>query len=169
MSFGNYTRHLNTQDDPFNTRVRANLDGTLDSLPDTPENASAETIKKYAEHFLAEEATRVDGFRAREDVNAFLALHPEYKDTPANAALMNHELKRMGVTINPTLEQNDAAYRSLRESNFLDLDKKVLAKQEAEAAKQRAEDFKNRHVHTEDEMNAMSMDELRMRGNGVIR
>jgi hypothetical protein len=159
-----YTMDRNAPNDLFGEQLHAKLNGTqLDQ--DNMENWSPEKVRKFEEQRLKEIATRNDGFRSRQDVAAFHVLHPEYRDdVEANTVLMNHELKRMGVPINPTIEQLETAYYSLRASGVLTLNQAVVAKQEKEAAKERAAAHRNSEP-TLEELYSMPMEDLRRLGN----
>lgn len=160
---GSFTRHLQNpaEVDPFNVRVQAFLD---DNMPDGPENAPAEEVKKWAEHFQREDQAATNLVANQETGDAFVAGHPEYIDNKANAALMKHEMQRMFGSGLHTLENFEAAYESLRESDFLALNKTELSKQQKAAAKQRYEAERARSaMPSEDELSAMPLDEIRMR------
>jgi hypothetical protein len=156
FSVGSYTRNIDTQEDPFNQRVRAFKD---DTVPDGPENAPAEEVRAWGEMFQ-----RADTKRVAIETNAaeFLTYHPELIDNNANGQAMNRTLKAMFGDCVHTVEQFETAYRVLLANNSLALDKKVLAEQEKEAAKQRAEAQRARKVtFSEDERYSMPLEELR--------
>jgi hypothetical protein len=159
FSVGSYTRNIDTQEDPFNQRVRAFKDDSLDSFEDNPEMWPKEKVKAAAEMFQ-----RGDTKRVAIETNAaeFLTFHPELIDNNANGQAMNRTLKAMFGDCVHSVEQFEAAYRVLVANNSLALDKKVLAEQEKEAAKQRAEAQRARKVtFSEDERYSMPLEELR--------
>src|SRR5467141_1437582 len=103
FSVGGYTRNIDTQEDPFNTRVRAFKDDSLSELPSTFENWEAPLIKEAVEG-LQRADRQQQAINARvKNAEAWMAGHPEYISQPANNDLMNHELKRMFGEIEWTL------------------------------------------------------------------
>jgi ribosomal protein L14E/L6E/L27E len=161
-----YSQYRNSSDEDFSTQIKARLTATeLDQ--DDMANWSPEKVRKFEEQRLAEIANTNEGQRGKQDVDTFLAGHPEYKDCPTNSKLMNAALQLIGVTINPTVDQLETAYASFRSNNLLVLDKAELARQEKEAAKQRADAHKA-GKHTEEEMYAMDLDTLFQHGMGNI-
>jgi hypothetical protein len=154
-----YIRYTQHPDDPFTARVMAIKNDDTSGLEDSPENAPAEKVKEWGEAFQ-----RADTKRVAIETNAaeFLTFHPELIDNNANGQAMNRTLKAMFGDCAHTVEQFEAAYRVLVANNALALDKKVLAEQEKEAAKQRAEAQRARKVtFSEDERYSMPMEELR--------
>ena len=119
--FGNYNTPSHTVDDPES-------------------ELTAEQVKAAYEAAVREDRAAQDKQSSVENGRAFLAGHPEFIPTEANIQLMNHELKsRYGVR-EYTVAHYEEAYASLRSSNFLKLDKNVVAAQQKQAAKQRYED-----------------------------
>ena len=160
-----YIRYTQTQDDPFTSRVKAILNDDTSNLEDNPENWFAEKVKAAGEMFQREDTIRQNQIQSGLNADAFLAAHPEILDTKANVDLFVHELKRMfGEGSLLTVNEYEAAYASLRASNFLALNKAEVAKQQKAADKARYEAQKAQSVKpTEDEMYSMSMEEIRMR------
>ena len=139
MSIGSYTRFTSNpaEQDPFNLRVRAFKD---DNMPDGPENAPKEEVRAWAEAFQREDTIRQNQLQSGLNADAFLAAHPEILDTKANGELFRHELHRMfGEGSLLTVNEYEAAYESLRASNFLALNKAEVAKQQKAADKARYE------------------------------
>jgi hypothetical protein len=162
FSVGNYTRNTDSQEDPFNTRVRAFRDDSVDTLPDTFENWPKERVKEAVEGMLRADQRQQDLIATKDNADVFLAAHPEFLDTTANGQLMNHELKRMFGDCLHTFDQYEAAYESLRASNFLALNKAEVEKQRKAAAKARVEVERARSVEPSlDELWAMPLEDLR--------
>lgn len=160
----NYERFLlnEADQDPLNVRVNASLNGTIDELPDKFEFWNKDAVREAVEGLQRADRAAQDRVENQKIGDAFVAGHPEYKDTNANAALMTHELNRMfGPGLHP-LEHYEKAYESLRSSNFLALDQAELKKQQKAAAKQRFEQERSRSVTpSEQELYDMPLDDLR--------
>jgi len=157
FSVGNYTRSVQKESDPFDVRLRATLDGTLDTLEDNFENWPAEKVKEAYQGF---ERANTKHIVVNQNASTFLAVHPEFIDNDANAQLVNRTLKTMFGDCVHTVEQFESTYQVLRVSNSLALDKVKLAEQEKAAAKQRVEAAKS-VTPTEEEMYNMPLEELR--------
>jgi hypothetical protein len=162
FSVGGYTRNVNLQEDPFDARVRAFKDDSFDTLEDNPENWPKEKVKAAAEMFQRADQSQQDLIATGLNGDAFIVAHPEVKDTPANGQLFKHELNRMFGDCLHTVDHFEAAYESLRASNFLALNKAEVEKQQKAAAKQRYEAERARSVEPSmDELYSMSLDDLR--------
>lgn len=133
-----------------------------------------ETLRKIAERAAIADDTALGGSRSRADVATWLALRPEYKDgSETNTRLMNHELARQGVRINPTVAELETAYNSLTASNLLDLNQKVLREQETQRTKERASGIKTAGgplapKHSEQELYDMPLEDLRRLSNRMV-
>lgn len=173
FSVGSYTRHVATTVDPFNQRVMAFKNDDASGLEDTPENWSADKVKAAAEMFAREDQKQQNKIASGQNADAFLASHPEFLDTQANGQLMNHQLNTMFGDGLHTLEHFEAAYQSLRASNFLNLDQKIVREQQKEAARARAEQERARiaaRAFDEDSAyGSLSMDELRQKADEQLR
>jgi hypothetical protein len=135
-----YVRYTQSEEtDPLNQRINASLNGTLDELPDVFENWDAPHVRAAIEGLQRADQSHQDAAENQKTGDAFVAGHPEYIDTKANAALMQHEMNRMFGPGLHTLEQFETAYESLCASNFLKLNQAEVAKQEKAADKQRYE------------------------------
>lgn len=138
FTVGNYTRHIQSEEDPFDTRVRAFRNDTVDSLPNKFENWDKEHVREAIEG-MGRQDQRQQTITARvSNAETWLTEHPEFVRNNANIDLMNHELTRTFGEIEWTLAHYDHAYQSLRASNFLKLDAREVKKQEQAAARQRA-------------------------------
>src|SRR5215469_11143824 len=89
-----YNRHVINQADldPFNIRVRAFKD---DNMPDGPENAPAEEVKKWAEHFQSQDKARQELQETIKNADAFIAAHPELVDNEANGKILVNQANTM--------------------------------------------------------------------------
>jgi hypothetical protein len=170
MSIGSYTRYISNpaEIDPLNQRVRDFLD---DSMPDGPENAPAEEVRAWAEHFQRADTNAI---AQRENADAFLAVHPEFLDTKANGETMNRTLETLYGDRVYTVSEFEKAYRVCCANKSLALDKAEIAKQEQAAADERANAAREQRAQetrtfTEDEKYTMSLDELRQLENREIQ
>jgi|GEM_PF-3218339 len=165
MSFtaGNYTRSIDTPTDPLDARMRSKLDGVDLDNSENPEDWSAEKVRAVAQMFERNDRAAQNKVQSGLSGDAFVATHPEFKDSKANGLLMVHQLKTLfGEGVAYTLDDYNTAYESLRASNFLNLDEKIVKEQNVEAAKQRAAAEKARNTpKSEQELWDMPMDELR--------
>ena len=161
-----YTNYRKSSDDQFTAQIKARLTNTELDQQDFA-NWSPEKVRKFEEQRLQEIVNSNEGIRAKQDVDTFLAAHPEYKDCPSNSKLMNAALKLIGVSINPTVDQLETAYESFRSSDALLLNKDVVARQAKEAAQQRAAEHKAK-AFNEEAAYAMDLDELYKRGMGLL-
>lgn len=129
-----------------------------------------ETLRIIAERAAIADDHAAGGNRSRKDVATWGALHPEWKDTPRNVKLMNHELERQGVLINPTVAELETAYNSLTKNELLDLNEKKLREREQKATQQRANQIQEdggplAPIYSEQELNEMPLEELRRLSN----
>ena len=142
--------------------IIAEQDEVINSIP-------LDTLRTIADRAAIAADSANNGNRSRADVAAWGALHPEWKDTPSNIRLMDHELKRQGVLINPTVAELEKAYNSLTESGLLDLNEKKLREREQRLAQQRANNIQENGgplpAFNEAEAYSMNMDQLRVQAN----
>lgn len=163
MGFGDFNRNLpatSAEADPFNIRIRGFLD---DNMPEGPENAPAEEVKRWAEHFQREDKAAQDRVENQKIADAFVAGHEEWVDNKANAELLLNQMNTMfGKGLHP-LEHFEAAYDYLRtNTNFLKLDQKELEKQRKAADKQRYDAERARSVTpSEQELYELPLEDLR--------
>jgi len=130
--------------------------------PDDAQELTAAQIRQAYSAAIAADQSAQDIIQNQLDGDAFIAVHPEVKDTVANAKLFVHEMDvRFGKGRHP-IEHFEAAYESLRASGFLALDEKEVAKQQKAFAKQHYDVAKALSVTpTEEEMYALPLEELR--------
>lgn len=102
-----------------------------------------------------------DRARAVADATLFLNQHPEYINNDHNKKLMLHQVGRA----NPTFQELEVAYKELRAADLLQLDRAEVVKQEAKAGKERAKQIRTT-PYTEEELEAMPLDQLRSICNG---
>jgi hypothetical protein len=142
--------------------------------PDEAEKAFADVPTEKLKAILTAaqmgmDDTRIANERSKVDVTVWLNLHPEYVNSDRNSNLMRHEL---GGSINPTVAELEEAFQSLLPTGLLELNQAVLAKQEKAAMQDRANKIAENGGplgrHTEEEMEKMSLHELRLRANGVF-
>jgi hypothetical protein len=160
-SYGNSIVHREV--DPFDDKVRRSLDGTLNELPDTFENWSADRIKEAALGF--ERADR-DRIAQKANADAFLALHPEFVDLNTNGQTMNRTLEALYGDRLYSVAEFEKAYDVCRANNSLTLDQAEVVKQQQAAANERAKAARKQRaaetrVFSEHEKEAMSLEELR--------
>jgi hypothetical protein len=163
---GRHTYNQPDPIDPFNDRVRAFLTDDASTLP-PEEQLTAEQIKAAGLLAIAADQQTQDRNASREFGDAFVATHAEYIDTGVigakNGKLMNHTLKVMFGDVAYTPDHFDAAYQSLRADGLLTLNQAEVAKQQKDAANQKAVTFKaaKSNQPTEEELYSMPMEDLR--------
>lgn len=154
----------------FDQGVRKALKGealTSDEDFDTlAQNLSAEQIKVLFGKAARSDQEKQAQAESLENAATFVELHPEYLKTPANSALMQHELATMGIE-NPTVQDLERAYEQLRASNFLKLSQTELSRQQKAAAQDRANTIRNEAFNEEDAY-GLDLDEVRRRANAVM-
>jgi len=163
---GSYLRHLQNpaDNDPINDGARRSLDGLGASKP----RATAEQVKEVFEAAQREDQAQRDRFETKKNADAFIAGHPEIIDSDVNAQLLLNQVNTMFGDVLHTVDHWEAAYDYLRtRSNFLKLDKTVLAAQQKQAAKQRFDSEKARTTaitfDPNDDYSSMSLEEIKAR------
>jgi hypothetical protein len=161
VSVGSFTRHVQEANDPFTERVMAFRNDDASTLEDSPDTWPAEKIKAAGDYFVKAD-TKLTA--RRENADAFVELHPEFKDNKKNADVMQRTLQTMYGDVAFSVEQYEAAYQVSCANNLLDLDGEELsrqAKQRKAEAKQRAEDRAHPVTPSESELYAMPLEDLR--------
>ena len=149
----------------------------------TPESADEKAFNKLPtdqQIAMLREAERLEQLNLKrpeqqKNADAWITLHPEYFDNTRNGKLMKVQLRSNGVVEgNETIQDFEVASQQLRASGLLTLNQTALNKQHAEELRQRASEA----VETpgsvfdtdtsEEDMYALSMDELRARSNKVL-
>jgi hypothetical protein len=161
--FGHSYLHNQAAEDPLNVKARRSLDGTLDELPDTFENWSAEQVKEAALGFARADSDRI---AQRANADAFLALHREFLDIDANGQTMNRTLAALYGDRLYSVAEFEQAYTVCCANNSLTLDKAEIVKQQQKATNERAKAARAQlaaetRVFSEDEKENMSLEELR--------
>jgi hypothetical protein len=160
---GVHSFHMNNPADEFTDRVlafREDIHGG--TLEDNFENWPKEKIREAVEGMQREDQKQQNKLITKQNADAFIASHPEFLDIPANAALMKHELNRMFGDGPYSVANYETAEESLRASNFLRLNKKVLAEQQTAAALERAKAEKQRNTPlTQEQLYEMPLEDLR--------
>lgn len=149
----------------FDQNTRRRLDGLGPVKP----QLSAEEVKAAWEDALKEDQTQKDQAVSIENGKAFMAGHPEFVQSKENIALMNHQLRsKFGVRLYNVADYEEC-FADLRVSNFVKIDKTVVAAQERQAAKERYDAAKARTAERTFNPNAnyedMSLEELRNRAD----
>lgn len=103
-----------------------------------------------------------DRARAVADATVFVNMHPEYINNEHNKKLMLHQVGRA----NPSFKELEVAYQQLRASDLLQLDRAEVVKEEAKADLERARGIRTT-PYSEEELEAMPLDQLRSVCNGV--
>ena len=157
-------------EDQFNIKTRAFI-GDPDALghldPNDPDNLTAEQIKAAHAAALREDQAQKDRLETQANGDAFIAEHPEFVDTVANAQLLVNQMNTMFGEGLHTVDHFEQAYEHLRtKTNFLKLDNAVLAAQQRQAAKQRYAQARAASAAritnlSEAELENMSLDEIR--------
>lgn len=140
----------------------------------TPEQEEAEKLKPEViralyDNEMVSEARKEASIGCQQDVFAFHEMHPEYIDSPANAAQMQHYFASRGIE-SPSLEQIEGAYESLRDAGLLGLNRAEVAKLQKQKVRQRVDQIVSQRESepTEDELYKMPLNELAQRARGVI-
>ncbi len=170
-----------TNRDPYSSRISGT--GSFGNAIFHPQDADIEQeltaaqVKAAYEAALAEDQAAKDKVQNQLDGDAFITAHPEIKDTVANAKLFVHEMDRTFGPGRHPIAHFEAAYESLRASNFLALDQKELAKQQKASAKARYDASyatdKERIVANafdpNDGYETISLEEIRKRADEEVR
>ena len=137
-----------------------------ENVDDVPELTAAQVRQAY-EAALAEDQSAQATIETQRNGDAFLAGHPEFVDNVPNAKLIVNQMDTMYGKGVHTLAHFEGAFQYLRENtNFLKLDKTVLAAQEKQAAKERFNAERERMsttVFNESVAATLPLDELRRR------
>jgi hypothetical protein len=155
----------------FDLRARARL-GDPDAIaqldPNDPDNIPAEHIKAAHNAALREDKSHQDRLETQANADAFIAGHPELKDSLPNARLLLNQARTMFGEDGPiSVDQWEAAYQHLRvKTDFLAFNADALAKQQKEASRQRYADSRaaeaNRIVNlSEQQLETMSLEDIR--------
>jgi hypothetical protein len=161
---GSFMRHVpnSAETDPFNKRIRAFKDDTVDQLPDKFENWEAPVVKEALAGIQRADQVQQARLENQKTGDMFIAGHGEYIDSVPNAQLMRHQLVTMFGDRQHSLGEFEQAYAALRESNFLALNKTEVARQQKEAAKQRYESERAKSVEpSEQQLYDMPLEDLR--------
>jgi hypothetical protein len=169
-TFGNSYIQNQADSDQFNIRTRAFM-GNPEALemldPNDPDNISAETVKAVHEAALREDRATQDSAENKKTADGFVACHPEYVDNYANAQLLLNQMNTMFGPGLHTADHHEAAYEYLRNNtDFLKLDKTVVAAQQKQAVKQRYADSRAAEAKritnlSEAELEALPLEEIR--------
>lgn len=109
------------------------------ATPESEPQLTAEQVKAAYEAAVREDRAAQDRLETQANGDAFIAVHPEFMDTVPNAQLLVNQARTMfGKEGLITVEMFEQAYQYLRvNTDFLKLDRNVLAAQQKQAAKQR--------------------------------
>jgi len=131
-------------------------------------NLSPEQIKVLFNKAARSEQQKAADVESRQNSDTWCQLHSEYVDNPANAALMNHQLRTMGIE-NPTVQDLELAYEQLKFSGFLKLNQAELARQQKAAAQDRANGIREQGgvfpQFNESEAEGLDLEEVRRLAN----
>ena len=156
--------------DQFNIKTRAAMGdpNAIEQLdPNDPENLTAEQVKAAHTLALREDRATQDRIETQKNAEAFLSEHPEFLDTVPNGQLLVNQARTMFGEGLLTVDNFEAAYEYLRtKTNFLALNKTVLAAQQKQASKQRyaaqrASNAKRITNLSEAEWETMPLEEIR--------
>ena len=172
MGSGPWTRFVQNpaDEDDFNQNTRRRMDGLGPVRP----QLTAEEVKVAYQDAVREDQAQKDRLETQKNGDAFIAGHPEFLDTTPNAQLLLNQMNTMfGKGFHP-ISHFEQAYNYLRtNTDFLALDKTVVASQQKQAAKQRYQAEQERIVETTFDESAdystLSLDELKQRANDEIR
>lgn len=125
-----------------------------------------EAVRAACERAMQSDAEKIALSESESYCDIYLAIHPEVIDNDANAHTIKAALGLFGITA-PNQQELDEVVARCKAQGLLHLDKKVLEQQrKAATASKAAEYVKANTMPSEEEMYAMSMEELRRRGNG---
>ena len=126
--------------------------------------AEACALLKDAERATQQQANRSE---VQDEADAWLILHPEWRDDTRNAKLMAAQLRANGVT-KATIPDFEKAAQQLRDSGLVRLNQAQLDKQHVKRLQQRAAEAQAAVFDktTEDEAWQLPIEELRRRANG---
>ncbi len=154
FSAGSFTYNHNTQSSELDQGIYDRLNGVQrdESNPDT---CSPETLRKFADRFN-DEARAIQVAKA--GANAFIAKHPEIKDSDANAKQLITVARAAFNTQYPTEEQYEQVYPRAVEQGLLELDHNKLKAQADEKAKASA---KEQLELSQEEMETFDLNDIR--------
>lgn len=134
---------------------------------DEADNLKPEVIRALYNNEMISQARKEANIASGQDTCAFLEMHPEYTDSPANAAQMRHYFVSRGLE-SPNLEELEAAFESLRDAGLLELNRTALLKQQKQSVRERVERIAKQRGSepSEEEMYAMPLNELAARARG---
>jgi hypothetical protein len=135
------------------------------------ENMSADEIRPILENYARGEAAIIKRTETQADIAMFLAGHPELPDTDHNAWEIRQALELLGVDASTaTLDEFEEIYARLRQTDRLQLNKKIVAEQAAAANKSKHAAYLQRQqsqAFNEEDAYSMSMEELRRKAGGT--
>src|ERR1035438_2885712 len=125
---------------------------------------SADEIRPILENYARGEAAIIKRTETQADIAMFLAGHPELPDTDHNAWEIRQALELLGVDASTaTLDEFEEIYARLRQTDRLQLNKKIVAEQAAAANKSKHAAYLQRQqsqAFNEEDAYSMSMEEL---------
>jgi hypothetical protein len=150
------------------TGIYGNAIVPRENLDDNEPELTAAQIKQAYNEALREDQAHQNTLATQQNGESWIAGHPEVVDSVPNARILVNQVRTMFGDGLITINMFEQAYQYLREkTDFLALDKTVLAAQQKQAAKQRYEAEKARTSHTSFDPNAdyssLSLDEIKRR------
>lgn len=165
-TFGISSYYVDRQESSLDAGIRKTLNGekqtTYDSAEDFLQNAPLEEVRKAANKLAQSDQQKADLERSYADAAAFLKLHPEIKDTKANARLIVAHCKIAFGTTTPNLEQFAQVGESLAAAGELEFNQAELARQADAAATSRANTFRA-HAFNAEEAENLPLEEIKRR------
>jgi hypothetical protein len=143
---------------------QSDIEQAFDKLP-------ADEAKQVINAALKQHQANADGVISSQNSDSWLSLHPEFRDDEQNAKLLAAQMRKNGVVGRFfTIEDHEIANRQLVAAGLIRQNPKALRKQQdAEVVERAQHALKNSAAFdttTEEEMEALPLDEVRRRANG---
>jgi hypothetical protein len=134
-------------------------------------NLPLEEVQATLKQLEKEERLKALVPKTQHNADVWVTAHPEYRDgSTRNARLMAKQLALNGVVeTEATFDDYEKAFNQLSKSGLLNVDQKVVTRQQNEALKKEADALRNAVTPSEQELYEMPMEHLRMLADGVIR
>jgi hypothetical protein len=165
--------HVARQDTAFDARLRKVKNGESVAEDATFDELPADKIKELFAKAAQSDQQKADAAMSRGEMDVWIKTHPEYRDHAANAKQLLNQVRTMFSTVTPSLQQAEAAYDALRDTDLLDINQAELARQKDRSDAQRAKEIQDAggvYVHghpSEQEMYEMPLEDLRRLGNNT--
>jgi len=157
---GRHTYSMEQKPTTFDASIRKSLNGEP-ANESNPEERSPAKIREEFNLLARTDAEQAALLQTEKDADAFVKLHPEWKDTGKNARILLAFCAAQGISY-PTLEDMDRVFPALVKHNLVELDERELARQADATAEARAKEFRAQ-AFNEEEAYSIPMEELKAR------